>query len=85
MVHITSLTAVRSQDKRVEATLLAENVKRGHVGEQVIDPVAVRRVLQGVPLLGQRELAVDAAFRLTLIVYRVETNDALQEDVQLRV
>ena len=85
MINITSFTAVRTKDESVETALLAEDVQRSHVGEQVIDPVAVRRVLQRVPLLGQRELAIDAAFSLALIVHGIETNHTLQENVQLGV
>lgn len=68
-----------------EATLLAEAVEGGHVGKHVVDVVTVGRVHGSVPDAGVRVLLVDAALSLGLIIDRVETNDSLEEDVEVGV
>lgn len=85
MVCITSLTGVRSKEEGVEASLFSPDVERSHVGKQIVDPVAVRGILFRVPDLWYRELLEQSAFRLTLVIDAVESNDSLQEDVEFGV
>lgn len=85
MVRVSSFSTVRAEDKCVESALLPPCVERRHVGKHEVDPVAVRRVLFSIPLLGDWELAVQSPLGLALIVNAVKTNHALQEDVQLRM
>lgn len=68
-----------------ESTLLAEAVETGHVGKHVVDVVAVGRVHRSVPDARVRVLLVDTTLGLGLIVDRVETNDALEENMELGV
>lgn len=68
---------------RTKTPFVAPIVERSNVREEVIQPVSVRRVLGCVPVFRKGEFAVEATFRLGLVVNRIESNDSLQEDVEL--
>ena len=83
MICISSLTAMGSQQKCVEATLLSENIQGCHVGKQIVDPVTVRRILLRVPNIWHREFSIKPSFCLALVIDTIESNDSLQKDVEL--
>src|ERR1700744_2905448 len=85
MVGASRLPTVRPQQESVESTSLPPDVQGGHVCEQVVDPVTVRRILLSIPLFRGWELLEYTAFRFALIVNAVEADDTLEEDVQLRM
>jgi hypothetical protein len=60
-------------------------IERGDVGEEIVQPVSVRRVLSRVPIFRQREFAVETTFSFRLVINRIEADDTLKEDVELRV
>lgn len=85
MVRVAGLTAMRSKDEGVESSALPPIVERRNIGKHEVDPIAVRRVLLGVPFAGNRILAVEPTFRLALVIDTIKSNHALQEDVKLGV
>lgn len=85
MVSIPSLPTVWSQQKSIEATLLSPDIERCDIGEKVIHPVAVRRVLLSRPLLGDWEFLVHPSLNLAFVIDTVESNDSLQEYMKLGV
>ena len=55
------------------------------VTNEVVDVVAVGRVLLRTPIPRQRKLAIHSSLRLTLIVDAIKTDDPLQKHMQFRV
>ena len=77
MVNIPRLATMRAQEEGIEATTLTPRIQRGHIREQIINPVGIRRVLLGIPFFRWREFAVQARLDLALIIDTVESNDTL--------
>lgn len=69
------------QHKSIKIPCFAPCIKGRHVRVQIINVVAIRRVLQGIPLIGGREFSVETAFGFGFVVDGVEADDALEEDV----
>lgn len=85
VIGVTGLTAVRPKDESVESSALAPIVERGNIGKHEVDPIAVRRILLGVPFAGNRVLAVEPTLRLALVIDTIESDHSLEEDMQLGV
>ena len=85
MVDVAGFTTVRSQNKGVETTSLAPHIQRCHIGEEMVDPIRIRRVLLRIPLLWCRELSVQPRFNLAFVINTIEANNALQENVELGI
>ena len=77
MVRITSLATVRTKDEGIEASLLTHDIQRCYVGEHVVDPVTVRRVLLRIPDSRDGELAEKSALDFALVIDAVEADDSL--------
>jgi len=73
---------MRSQHKSIKIPLLPPSVQTRHIREQIIKIITVRGILFGIPLIGGGEFAVQSAFGFRFIVDTVETDDALEENVQ---
>lgn len=85
MIRITSFTTMRSQDKCIETTLLPPVIEGGDVGEHKIDPMAIRRVLFGIPIFGNRILPVEPPFCFAFIIDAVKSDNPLEENMKLGV
>ena len=85
MICITSLATVRPEKKRVESSFLSPHVERGHIGEEVIYPVGIWRILFCVPLFGGRELPIQPPLHLALVVDAIEADYSLEEYVEFRM
>jgi hypothetical protein len=51
----------------------------------MINPIVVRGVLCAIPFFGNRILLVQSTLNFTLVVHAVETNDSVEENMELGV
>jgi len=85
MIRIPRLPTMRSQYKSIKIPLLPPSVQTRHIREQIVKIVTVRGILFCIPLIGRGEFAIQSAFGFGFIVDAIETDDALEEDVQFRM
>jgi hypothetical protein len=85
MISIASFAAVWTKKEGIETALLSPDVQRRYVCEEVVHPVAVRRILFVRPFMWEGELLKDTPLYFALIVDTVESDDPLKEDVELWV
>jgi hypothetical protein len=74
-----------SQNECVEPTLLPPIVQGHQIRVEVVDPIAIRWVLLGIPDFWYWELFEESTLNFTFIVDAIKTNHSLEEDVQLWV
>ena len=85
MIRISCFTTVRTQDECIKTPTLPPDVKGRHVSKEVVNPMCIGRILEGIPLFSSWIFPVEAALLLAFIVHCIETNYSLQKDVQLRM
>lgn len=83
MFAISGFTAMWPEQERVEPSLSAPRIERGHISKQVVNPVAIWGVLFRIPLPGHWELFEKTTLDLALVVHAIEPNDSLEEDVKI--
>jgi hypothetical protein len=81
MVRISRFTTMRSKYKGVEVASFAPGVETCHVGEEVVDVIAIWRILFCIPLFWRRVFPIQSTFDFAFVVDRVETYYSLEEDV----
>jgi hypothetical protein len=72
---------MRSHDEGIKVSQFAPCIQTRHVCKEVVDVITVWQILFRIPLLWTGESAVQSPLNFTFVVDRVESNDALQEDM----
>ena len=82
VIWITSLSTMRPKRKRIQPLGLSKFVQDVKIRIQVVRPVCVRRVVLVCPILWLDVIEI-ASIRLRFIVNHVESDQHLQEQVEL--